>query len=98
MKNYTTANVFEHPINENDEFQEVFQEFVNMRKKIRKPVTERAIKLLILKLIELSGGDIPLSIKIIDQSLVNNWLDFYQLKEDQNVGYNAGGQKKLKDL
>ncbi len=98
MKKYTTANVFEHPLNENNEFQEALQDFINMRKKIRKPVTDRAVKLLILKLIDLSEENPEQAVKIIDQSLVNNWLDFYQLKEEQNAGYNAGNQKKLKDI
>ena len=98
MKEFTTTNIFEHPINENTEFQEVFAEFLTMRKKMRKPATDRAIKLLILKLIGLSDNDIPTAIKIIDQSLVNSWLDFYQLKDDSYGNYNAGNQKQVKDL
>ena len=54
MKEYTIKNVFEHPINQNDDFREVFNEFLDMRKKMKRPATERAVKLLILKLIDLS--------------------------------------------
>lgn len=94
---YTTANVFEHPINSNAEFQEVFTEFLSMRKKIKKPATERAVKLLILKLIDLSGGEAVNAIAIMDQSLVNNYLDFYPLKESGN-SYNVDTQKKRTEL
>lgn len=84
---YTTANVFDHPLNNSAEFQEAFQDFLTMRKKMRKPPTERAIKLLIKNLIELSGGKEDIAVKIIDRSIVNNWLDFYQLKEETDFSF-----------
>jgi hypothetical protein len=98
MKQFTITNIFEHPINQNQEFQEVFAEFLTMRRKMRKPATDRAIKLLIVKLVGLAENNIPTAIKIIDQSLVNNWLDFYLLKDENYGNYNAGNQKQVKDL
>ena len=84
-KEYTTKNVFEHPMNEDAELQEAFTEFLNMRKKIRKPATDRAIKNLLLTLINLSEGEVETAIKIIDRSITNCWLDFYQLKEETST-------------
>lgn len=58
-----------------------FLEFLAMRKKIRKPVrTDRALKALLKKLHELSGGDLETMKKIIDQSLDKEWLGFFELK------------------
>ncbi len=93
----TTKNVFDHPINNDEDFNEAFSEFLNMRKRIRKPATERAIKLLLVTLIDLSEGNTETAVKIIDRSTVNCWLDFYRLKQEEN-SYNVGNQKKLTDI
>ena len=54
---------------DDEELNNKFLEFLSMRKKIRKPVrTDRALKALLKKLHELSGGDVGLMKQIIDQS------------------------------
>ena len=66
---------------EDEELNCKFLEFLAMRKKIRKPVrTDRALKALLKKLHELSGGDLETMKKIIDQSLDKEWLGFFELK------------------
>ena len=66
---------------EDEELNCKFLEFLAMRKKIRKPVrTDRALKALLKKLHELSGGDLGAMKKIIDQSLDKEWLGFFELK------------------
>ena len=66
---------------EDEELNCKFLEFLAMRKKIRKPVrTDRALKALLKKLHELSGGDLGMMKKIIDQSLDKEWLGFFELK------------------
>lgn len=66
---------------EDEELNRKFLEFLAMRKKIRKPVrTDRALKALLKKLHELSGGDLGTMKKIIDQSLDKEWLGFFELK------------------
>ena len=66
---------------EDEELNDKFLEFLAMRKKIRKPVrTDRALKALLKKLHELSGGDLGTMKKIIDQSLDKEWLGFFELK------------------
>ena len=71
-----------------DDLEEAFQAFIEMRKKLKKPLTDRAIKLQIKKLTELANTpfhdsmamDNELAIKIIDQSIEHGWLSFYPLK------------------
>ena len=66
---------------EDEELNNKFLEFLSMRKKIRKPVrTDRALKALLKKLHELSGGDVGLMKQIIDQSLYKVWLGLFELK------------------
>lgn len=70
--------------NENKSVLEVaFNDFLEMRKKIKKPVTERAVELLKTKLWKLAEKNKETALKIINQSIVNSWQDFYALKQDQ---------------
>lgn len=66
---------------------QAFIDFVEMRKKIKKPMTDRAVKLAKGKLAKYAAipfsEDInkELAIKILDQSILNSWQDLYPLKE-----------------
>ena len=55
------------------------QGFAQMRKKLRKPLTERAEEILIQKLQELAPGCPAQQVKIVDQSTIKGWPDFYKL-------------------
>lgn len=66
-----------------DSLNQAFTDYVEMRKKIKKPMTERAITIAKNKLNELSGGDNDVSIKILEQSIWNSWQSLYPLKEEK---------------
>ena len=68
---------------------QTFLDFVAMRKKTKSPMTDRAIQLAIRNLNELSKGDNDLAIKILEQSIMNNWKSLYPLK--QNTDTPKGG-------
>lgn len=73
----TLNNIYKglHP-----ELAEPFAEYEAMRKKIKKPMTDRAVELQIKKLDRLSGGDVGKAVKILEESIVNCWQDLYPLK------------------
>lgn len=77
---------------EDEALDAAFADFVEMRKKIKKPMTDRAIELAMKKLQSLSvlpfGGcmDNDLAIKILEQSIMNNWQGLFPLKEEQKKG------------
>lgn len=48
-----------------------------MRKLIKKPLTNRALKNIISKLKKLAGEDVALAGAILDQSITNSWQDIY---------------------
>ena len=56
----------------------VFLKFLEMRKKIKKPASDYAIKLLIAKLNKLSS-DKNTQKAIIEQSIVKSWQDLFPL-------------------
>lgn len=65
---------------------DTFRDFAIMRKAIKKPLTERATKVLLGKLDKLANGDKELVIKILEQSILNNWQSVYELKDGVNYG------------
>ena len=68
----------------NDEnLDKAFTDYVAMRKKIKKPMTDRAVDIAIKKLNELSGGDNDMAVRILEQSIMNSWQGLFPLKEDQ---------------
>ena len=74
----------EVPIHWTPEVMELFMEFMDMRKAIRKPIrTERAIKARIAKLNDICGLDVEKTKQVIVQTLENEWQDFYELKDNQ---------------
>ena len=59
--------------------------FIDYRKKIKKPMTDRAITLLISELNKLSS-DIVTQIEILNQSILNGWQGVFPLKQQNNQG------------
>lgn len=60
------------------------EKFIEMRKKMKKPPTDEAIRLIILELEKLAPGDEATQIEILNQSTKNGWTDVYQLKTQKN--------------
>ena len=82
----------------NDFLKSSLNDFVEMRKKM-KGFTTRAFKLALNKLDELSNDDNE-KIKIVNQSVMNSWKSFYELKEESNKypsWYKEGTKEKTKE-
>lgn len=62
------------------EFDLVFDSYLEMRKKIKKPATEEAIRLVKEKLTKMCGSNELLKIRILNQSIINSWQDVYDIK------------------
>ena len=79
-ENITSNNNIYFP---NDEIlNQAFIDYMSMRKKIKKPMTDRAVDLAIKKLMELSGGDNDKAVKILNQSIMNSWQGLFELKDE----------------
>lgn len=64
----------------NEELESSLIEFVKMRKMLKKPLTNGALKMALNKLDRLSTNDSE-KIEIVNQSVMNSWLGFYELKK-----------------
>ena len=69
---------------ENKKLIEALKEFRKMRVKMKKPPTARAMKGIFKHLDTFSKGDDEVKIQLIDQSILHNWQDIYELKNAQN--------------
>ena len=59
-------------------------DFMDCRKKMKKPFTVRALGMMLKKLNELSGGDTQKSKAIIEQSIINGWTGIFALDEKKD--------------
>jgi len=89
-----------------DIFKKTWKDFKFMRKKIRKPMTERAEELLLNKLFKLSDNEEE-QIAILNQSIMNSWLGVFPLRggyngknrqDNQRPGSKGPGEDKYKHL
>lgn len=75
---------------------EAFNEYVTMRKRIKKPIcTDKALHRAMNTLEKLSGGDNDLAVKILNRSVDHCWQGLFELKEDNsskqgNQNFNKG--------
>lgn len=75
----------------NDEnLNKTFLDFIDMRKKIKSPMTDRAITIMINKLIKL---DNEMAIRMLEQSILNNWKGIFELKENSSNSGRTGTQR-----
>jgi predicted transcriptional regulator len=61
-----------------------FINFIQMRISIKKTPTKNAVELLVKSLKQLSNSNKDLAIKIIENSILNNWQKFFELKTNNS--------------
>lgn len=71
-----------------EEFMQAIKDFIEMRKTLKKPVTNRALKMLINKAEQIAQGNEGVIVQLFNQSTANSWLGIYPLKE--NYSYSSG--------
>lgn len=79
-KNYRVVTLYKVP----DELKESVEAFVEMRKRIKAPMTDRALSMMLKKLNTMSGGDMDRARAILDQSTIHDWKGIYPLKEERS--------------
>ena len=57
-----------------------------MRKSIKKPATNKAIEMIIIKLEKVNNEE--QAIKMLERSIINNWQDVYELERRTNGSKN----------
>lgn len=76
---------------EDNSLKKIFNEFIEMRKTIKKPLTARALELLINRLNKLTTNTEEQK-EILEQSIMNCWQNIYPLKTEINNKANGGNE------
>ena len=79
------------------ELNETIIAFIDYRKGIKKPMSDRAITLLIGKLNKMSNS-VQEQIEILNQSILNGWQGIFPLKSDSGTGKKASFQGRNYDF
>jgi len=64
---------------ENVEFNQLWDDYVEMRKKIKKPMTDKAKQIALKKL---ENENVDTAIKMLEQSVFNSWQGLFPVKND----------------
>lgn len=67
---------------ENSDLKELYIEYIKMRKLIKKPMTDRALRMLMKKVNDLEPNSIDRQKKLLENAIVSNWLSVYPLKDN----------------
>ena len=92
------ASLFEKFSGTNQELLSALKEWQEMRKKMKKPLTEKAAELNLKDLQKLSGGDEQMMVSIVLQSIKRGWQGFYALKEAQTPRAAPQSSQNMEDF
>lgn len=76
-------NVLIENYTDSTDLRECIKDFIKMRAAIKKPLTDRALKILLDKLDKLESTE-DRKIKVLEQSIMNSWQGIFPLKEEVN--------------
>lgn len=82
-----TINSTINSYTDNPELKQALNDFIEMRKRMKKPPTVRALKLCLKKLDDLAIDDF-IKTKIVNQSVICCWLDFFELRNNKSYTKN----------
>jgi hypothetical protein len=61
----------------NTDLRNLYVDYIEMRRNIGSPITERGLKMLIDRAYRLSGFDLPTHIQLLETAIINNWKNVY---------------------
>lgn len=85
------TETFHEPKEPLNDFQQALVDFEEMRKKIKKPLTDRARAMMLTELNKLSSDEQE-QIAILNQSTMNCWKGVFELQNKQNNGGSKRGK------
>ena len=95
QNNNSDLEVIVEAYTDNKELKETIIDFIEMRKSIKKKLTERALKTILNKLDKIALNDFE-KIEILENSIVNCWQGVFEIKKEahntganQNYRYNS---------
>ena len=81
---------------DNNELAETLKDFIKMRKTIKSPLTDRALKGILNKLDKFSNSDFE-KIEILENSIMNSWRGVFELKNKKTPARTGEKEKRVFD-
>ena len=75
-------------------FNQLIEDFVKMRKSIKKPLTDRGLKIILNKL---KDHNILIAKKMLENSIESNWQSIYPLKQEEAEGIYLSLEREKKE-
>ncbi|MDE7261058.1 MAG: hypothetical protein K2N78_03210 [Oscillospiraceae bacterium] len=89
------AAVFDDYAGEDADLRQRLTDFQESRRKKKKPLhTQRAARILVGKLENLSGGDRAAKLALLDNAILHGWDSVYPLKDDERPNAHPGAPSK----
>ena len=82
----------------NEELRELYHEYIEMRKSIKSPITERGLKMLITRCERLSNFNVRVQKSLLEKAIINNWRNVFHPKEEEIKGENKEVLNELKSF
>lgn len=70
---------------EHEQLRQCYRDYIDMRKTIKSPMTDRAVQMLVNKVNELEPDSIDRQIALLETAILNNWKSVYPLKDQPQV-------------
>lgn len=67
------------------EFEKTFDEYEKMRRRIKKPMTDRAKELIKKDIRKICGDNVEKAIEVLNQSIKNSWQGVFELKQFEDT-------------
>ena len=81
---------------DNNELAEALKDFIKMRKTIKSPLTDRALKGILSKLDKFGNSDFE-KIEILENSIMNSWRGVFELKNKKTPAVTGEKEKRVFD-
>ena len=94
-KNKSSLDLIIEEYTDKIELIDMLKDFLKMRKSIKKPMTDRALKILLTKLDKLAGNDINKKLYILEESIVNSWQSIFEPKNYIDIQKSTKEPKKI---
>ena len=67
----------------NDQLRNLYVDYIEMRRNIGSPITERGLNMLITRCERISAGHIEKQKRLLETAIINGWKNVYEPKEDE---------------
>lgn len=81
---------------EDNELRELYNEYINQREENGNPLTPKGLKMMMARGQRLSNFDLPTHRAIVETSIINNWANLYEPKNEEKIGRNGYLEERKK--